>query len=195
MEIINPVPDDDGGEGTIPKNSQEQEPRRRRSRRCMAVAMHPQRRQELEAAAGAGQRPDRRPRGVARRHRLRRDAVRADADAAAHRARTTSRPRPLTDVDVGIMQEQLQQLGLKQHRQGYRAPGRRHARQRVRFHPVRDYLDGLAWDGTRAHGQIVRPTTSAPSRDRTSRAIGRMFLIVHGGAHLSSPAARPTTCR
>jgi hypothetical protein len=59
------------------------------------------------------------------------------------------KPRPVTDGDVARVQEYLQHAGL-------RNIGREAVFQAVNtsaednsFHPVRDYLDGLAWDGTR----------------------------------------------
>jgi predicted P-loop ATPase len=55
-------------------------------------------------------------------------------------------PRPVTDVDVGVLQERLQQLGLDKL-----GPETTHQAVDIsayerRFHPVRNYLDGLSWD-------------------------------------------------
>jgi hypothetical protein len=58
-------------------------------------------------------------------------------------------PRPLTDVDVGVMQEELQHRGLKRISKDVMHQAidvRAHER---RFHPVRDHLDSLRWDGTK----------------------------------------------
>jgi predicted P-loop ATPase len=56
------------------------------------------------------------------------------------------KPRPVRDVDVGLVQEKLQHLGLKRISKdtAHQAVDMRaHARP---FHPVRDYLDALTWD-------------------------------------------------
>ena len=103
-------------------------------------------------------------------------------------------PRPLTDVDVGMMQDRLQHLGLKRIGKDtmHQAVDMR-ASERG-FHPVRDYLDGLAWDGTPRMAKLFSDYFGAEPGPYVE-AIGRMFSDQHGGAHLSSPAARPTTCR
>ena len=60
------------------------------------------------------------------------------------------KPRPVRDVDVGIVQEKLQHLGLKRISKDtvHQAVDMR-AHERP-FHPVRDYLDALTWDASRA---------------------------------------------
>jgi predicted P-loop ATPase len=85
-------------------------------------------------------------------------------------------PRPVTDVDVGIVQARLQQLGLKHL-------GKDTAHQAVdvcaherRFHPVRDYLTALAWDGTPRISSLFTRYFSAENSDY-AQAIGRMLLI------------------
>jgi predicted P-loop ATPase len=84
--------------------------------------------------------------------------------------------RPLTDVDVGLVQERLQQLALKKISKDT-------AHQAVdvhayahRFHPVRDYLSALLWD------QTPRLKTWLPiylGADDTpyTQTIGALFLV------------------
>jgi predicted P-loop ATPase len=85
-------------------------------------------------------------------------------------------PRPLTDVDVGNMQERLQYLGLKRI-------GKDTMHQAVdiyayerRFHPVRDYLDSLTWDGTERITKLFVNYFGA-ERSEYAESVGRMFLI------------------
>jgi hypothetical protein len=57
------------------------------------------------------------------------------------------RPRPLCDVDVGMIQEKLQHLGLKRISKDVMHQAvdvRAHERA---FHPVRNYLNSVVWDG------------------------------------------------
>jgi hypothetical protein len=85
-------------------------------------------------------------------------------------------PRPLTDVDVGIMQEQLQQRGLKRISKDvmHQAVDLRAAERK--FHPVRDYLDGLEWDGTERLSTLFS-TYFGAERTPYVEAVSRMFLI------------------
>jgi predicted P-loop ATPase len=85
-------------------------------------------------------------------------------------------PRPLTDIDVGIVQEQLQQLGLKRI-------GRDIVHQAIevrawecRFHPVRAYLDGLTWDNKERLPEFL-PAYFGAEDNAYVRAIGTMFPV------------------
>jgi predicted P-loop ATPase len=85
-------------------------------------------------------------------------------------------PRPVTDVDVGIVQQQLQRLGLARlgkdtmHQAvDIRAHG-------CRFHPVKDYLTGLTWDGTKRLASFFAKYFGAEDTAYAT-AIGEMFLI------------------
>jgi predicted P-loop ATPase len=85
-------------------------------------------------------------------------------------------PRPLTDVDVGIMQEELQQRGLTRigkDTMHQAVDVRAHER---RFHPVRDYLDGLEWDGTERLSTLFSAYFGA-ERTPYAEAVSRLFLI------------------
>jgi predicted P-loop ATPase len=84
--------------------------------------------------------------------------------------------RPLKDVDVDIMQEELQQRGLKRigkDAMHQAVDVRAHER---RFHPVRDYLDGLTWDGTERLSTLFSAYFGA-ERTPYVEAVSRMFLI------------------
>ena len=85
-------------------------------------------------------------------------------------------PRPLTDVDVGIMQNRLQHLGLKR-------VGKDTVHQAVdirasecSFHPVRDYLGGLTWDGRPRMASLFSNYFGAEPGPYVE-AVGRMFLV------------------
>jgi predicted P-loop ATPase len=85
-------------------------------------------------------------------------------------------PRPVEDADVFRLQEFLQRAGLKNLgaqtvHDAIEVRGRE-----CKFHPVRDYLEALKWDGTpRVENWLVR-YLGAPEAPYM-QAIGRMFLI------------------
>jgi predicted P-loop ATPase len=84
--------------------------------------------------------------------------------------------RPLTDVDVGLVQERLQHLGLKRLSKDVvhqAVDVRAHER---RFHPVRDYLDKSTWDLKRRLSDFLPAYFGAEANDYTKK-IGEMFLI------------------
>jgi hypothetical protein len=85
-------------------------------------------------------------------------------------------PRPVTDADVSLLQELLQHEGLLRLGKDttHQAVDTR-ASERP-YHPVRQYLDGIAWDGQERIGSWL---TNYFGADRTeyTQAIGRMFLI------------------
>jgi predicted P-loop ATPase len=84
--------------------------------------------------------------------------------------------RVVTDIDVFKMQELMQKIALLRL-------SRETAQQAVdivayaqRFHPVRNYLDSLVWDGTsRLRGWLTSYFGAEPSA--YAEQIGRMFLI------------------
>lgn len=100
-------------------------------------------------------------------------------------------PRPLADVDVGILQERLQHLGLKRL-------GKDVAHQAVdvraherRFHPVQDYLNGLRWDGA-ARLSIFSQTILAQRPRPIRRRSARCSLSAWSRASSSLDAKRTT---
>jgi predicted P-loop ATPase len=86
-------------------------------------------------------------------------------------------PRPVRDEDVSQLQEWLQHQGLPRI-------GREIVHQAVdlrsrecSFHPVRDWLDGLEWDGTERLNGWLQTYLGATGPQDYLAAIGRMFLI------------------
>src|SRR5215212_1037888 len=86
------------------------------------------------------------------------------------------KPRPVTDADVAAIQEYLQLAGLDRL-------GKDTAHQAVDlravecgFHPVRMYLDALAWDGIPRVGGWLAAYFGTEASEYTS-AIGTMFLV------------------
>jgi predicted P-loop ATPase len=84
-------------------------------------------------------------------------------------------PRPCTDVDVGIVQERLQRLGLKRISKDVAHQAIDVRAHECRFHPVRNYLNGLDWDGVRRLADLF-PVYFGSDASDYARAIGRMFL-------------------
>jgi predicted P-loop ATPase len=85
-------------------------------------------------------------------------------------------PRPVEDADVFRLQEFLQRAGLKDLgaqtvHDAVEVRGRE-----CKFHPVRDLLEILKWDGTLRVENWLVPYLGAPDTPYT-RAVGRMFLI------------------
>jgi predicted P-loop ATPase len=84
-------------------------------------------------------------------------------------------PRPLTDKDVTDVQEWMQDAGLKRiARETVRDAIASYAQDRA-YHPVRDYLDTLNWDGEdRLHGWLT--TYLGVEQSAYSDGVGTMFL-------------------
>lgn len=85
-------------------------------------------------------------------------------------------PRPVKDTDVTAVQELLQRAGLERLGRDttHQAVDAR-AREKS-FHPVRDYLDGLRWDGTPRLATWLHTYLGAEATPYTA-AIGRMFMV------------------
>jgi predicted P-loop ATPase len=109
------------------------------------------------------------------------------ADGAEPRA-TAAPPREFSDADASQVQEWLQRAGLPKigRETVHQAIGLR-AQERA-FHPVREYLDGLAWDGVaRLDGWLARYMRADPTPYVS--AIGRMFLIA-AAARIFEPGCK-----
>ena len=109
------------------------------------------------------------------------------AEGAESRA-AAAPPRPFSDADASQVQEWLQRGGLPKigRETVHQAIGLR-AQERA-FHPVREYLDALAWDGVaRLDGWLARYMRADPTPYVS--AIGRMFMIA-AVARIVQPGAK-----
>jgi hypothetical protein len=84
--------------------------------------------------------------------------------------------RPVTDVDVGIVQDRLQHLGLKRVAKDTVHQAVDVRAYKRRFHPVRNYLNSLQWDG-RPRTSSLLPVYFGAEDTEYAKAIGAMFLI------------------
>lgn len=85
-------------------------------------------------------------------------------------------PRPISEADITRLQEWLQRNGLSRIGRDmvYHAIEKRALENR--FHPVRDYLRGLVWDGTKRAEKWLTYYLGAEPTAYTA-AIGKMFLV------------------
>jgi predicted P-loop ATPase len=83
---------------------------------------------------------------------------------------------PITDVDVTALQERLQLAGLRNIAKETTQQGVALRAHECAFHPVRDWLDSLKWDGTPRLAFWLSTYLGAQPTPY-SEAIGRMFLI------------------
>jgi predicted P-loop ATPase len=85
-------------------------------------------------------------------------------------------PRPVVDTDISVLECYLQSEGLRGIGEGVTTRGMAMRASERSFNPVRDYLNGLRWDGTsRLAGWLGRYLGA--SRSPYIDAIGIMFLI------------------
>ncbi len=85
-------------------------------------------------------------------------------------------PRPLSDVDVGIVQERLQHAGLRRLSKDTTHQAVELFAHERRFHRIRDWLDVLHWDS--AHRvESLFPLYFGSDDSEYTRAIGTMFLV------------------
>ena len=90
--------------------------------------------------------------------------------------RSTRTPRPLTDTDVSAIQEWLQRAGLQTI--GWEIVNQAVSKwaEECSFHPVRDYLDRLEWDG-KPRLETWLATYLGAEQSAYAAQIGTMFLI------------------
>jgi predicted P-loop ATPase len=86
------------------------------------------------------------------------------------------RPRPLTDVDVGLLQDRLQHLGLKRLSKDTAHQAVDVRAHECRFHPVRNYLERLEWDAVPRLSNWLTTYLGAEGSDYVA-VIGQMFVI------------------
>lgn len=85
-------------------------------------------------------------------------------------------PRPLTDFDITAVQVFLQKAGLAKVSREVVHQALEHRAREKSFHPVRDYLKSLKWDGeSRLEGWLSRYLGAAPSP--YTEEIGPMVLV------------------
>ena len=97
-------------------------------------------------------------------------------------------PRPLKDADVTAVQEYLQRAGLEKVGKDtvHQATDSR-ALERA-FHPVRDYLNALVWDGTKRLDTWLRDYLGAENTE-PPRVCRRLFGLSHAAMAVSSSMA------
>jgi predicted P-loop ATPase len=84
--------------------------------------------------------------------------------------------RPVTDADVCRLQEHLQWFGFRRLGKDVTHDAiNTHARAHA-FHPVRDYLDSLRWDG-KARLRTWLATYLGAKQDEYTEQVGTMFLV------------------
>jgi predicted P-loop ATPase len=85
-------------------------------------------------------------------------------------------PRPLTDCDVTEIQKYLQRAGLDRiGRESVRDAIDNYARAHG-YHPLRDYLESLQWDGRQRVSTWLIAHLGA-SESEYARGVGEMFLV------------------
>jgi predicted P-loop ATPase len=85
-------------------------------------------------------------------------------------------PRAVTDVDIADLQEMLQKLGIPRLPKDTVHQAVDMIAHEQRFHPVRQYLEGLQWDNIPRVGMWLSSYLGADANEYTEK-IGVMFLI------------------
>ena len=85
-------------------------------------------------------------------------------------------PRPLTDEDVTDIQKWMQHAGLERIQRNTVRDAVDLCARRQSFHPLRDYLESLQWDG-KARVNVWLTTRLGAEFTEYTQNIGQMFLI------------------
>jgi len=85
-------------------------------------------------------------------------------------------PRPVRDADVSQLQEWLQHYGMPRVAKDTTHQAVDQRAQERAFHPVRDYLDGLKWDGRQRLEAWLQYYLGAEPSVYAS-GVGRLFLV------------------
>ena len=85
-------------------------------------------------------------------------------------------PRPWTDYDVGLILSYCQVIGAPSFTSRTITEGMLTAAGMRRFHPVREYLAGLRWDGRERLSHWTNHVLATPDTDYV-RGVNRAFLI------------------
>jgi predicted P-loop ATPase len=88
----------------------------------------------------------------------------------------TVEPRPLTDEDVTDIQKWMQHAGLERIPRGTVRDAVELCGRRQSFHPLRNYLDSLRWDG-KPRVNVWLVTKLGAENTEYVHTIGQMFLI------------------
>jgi predicted P-loop ATPase len=86
-------------------------------------------------------------------------------------------PRAVNDIDIGCVQESLQHMGLKRIAKETVAQAIDQRAHECRFHPVRDWLNGLQWDGHARVDALFGHYFYASGSAEYCQAVSRMFVI------------------
>jgi hypothetical protein len=100
-------------------------------------------------------------------------------------------PKAADDIDVAAIQEWIQKQGMFHLGRDTTFQAIQSRANECRYHPVKDYLEGLKWDGKQRLEQWLNVCMGAEQSPYTQK-IGRYFLISMRAS--SSQAARPTIC-
>jgi hypothetical protein len=87
-------------------------------------------------------------------------------------------PRPINDIDVGLVQDRLQKLGLRALSKDVTHQAVDIRAHECAFHPVRDYLHSLTWDGQPRIASLFPDYFGAHGEcSAYAEAVSRMFMV------------------